>query len=210
MITCLCPEPTAIETIPAMTCGENIGQVVKILFQRKQATAPFPTRAGSGAGDAGLLASWTAFKSAVAGTKIQSSPFVENVVIPPAEMQFEGGGTNETIDGQPIPTMPSPIQVTGRIRSLPATLFESLEKYNCELNLSVYLVNGDGVIWGWKPATGAGTTFQGIDIGRWTITDGGNEGYATYDQTPFAFTFRYGWRKRLVAVKPADFNGRDL
>ena len=210
MITCLCPELTAITTIPAQTCGENIGQIVKVLFQRKQVTPSFPTRAGAGAGDAGVLASWTALKAAVAGTKIQSTPYMENAVVPPAEMQFEGGGTNETLDGQPIPTMPSPIQVTGRFRSLPADIFTALETYNCELNLSVYLVNGDGVIWGWKPATGSGTTFQGIDIGRWTITDGGNEGYGTYDLTPFAFSLRYGWRKRLVAVKPADFSGRDL
>lgn len=210
MITCLCPALTEVGDIVEMDCGENIGQIVKYIFQRKQATPPFPTRAGSGAGDAGILASWTALISAVGATKMQVSPVAENVVIPPGEMQFEGGGTNETPDGMPMPTMPSAIQVSGRHRSLPAAQLKALKAYNCELNLTVFLVNNEGVIWGWGPLTGSGTTFQGIEVGRYTIVDGGNNGYATYDLTPFFWSFRYGWRDRLIGIKPADFSGRDL
>lgn len=206
-IDCLCPQPTALTAIPALTCGENLGQIVKIAFQRKQASAPFPSKVGSGSGDAGLLASWTALKAASAGTKVTVTPFLENVIVPPIEAITEGGDDNTTLDGMPIVTGATIVQVTGNFRSITAAILTVLKKYNCEPDLTVYLINEFGYIIGWSVG---GTTFQGIDINNWFIADGGSEGKNTHDKTMFRWNLRYGWRDNLVIVKPADFNGRDL
>lgn len=206
-IDCLCPQATAITTIPAMTCGENLGQIYKLAFQRRQTSAPFPTKVGSGAGDAGLLASWTALKSASDSTKIQCTPKAENIIIPPAEKITEGGNDNTTTDGIPDVVGVSVIEATGQFRSLTGTLLTALKAYNCEESLSVYLINEFGYIIGYSAN---GTTFAGIPIYNWFIGDGGSEGKNTKDKTLFSFNLLYGWRNKLAIVSPADFNGRDL
>ena len=205
-ISCECPLPAAIGDLSQVACGENIGQIVKIAFQRRQAAAPFPGFAGA-VGDADLQASWDVFKAAVDGTKIQTTPFMENVVIPAVEAITEGGDDNTTLDGQVIVVGASTISVTGTFRSLPAANLRELKQYACEGDLSVYLINEFGKIVGQSPDD---VSFQGIPIKEFFVGDGGNEGKNTQDKTNFRFNMNYGWRDYLKIVTPTDFNGRDL
>ncbi len=204
---CVCPEAAAITALTPVTCGENILQVVKYGFQRAQAAAPFPTQDAT-AGGAALLASWTALKAAVDATKIQFSPqFCESLVIPPIEAITEGGDDNSTVDGIENVIGAGNAVVIGMFRSIPGSALLELKAYNCELNLTIYLVNENGQVIGHSED---GTTFEGIPIDGYFIGDGGNEGKNTEDKTSFRWSFRYGWRDKLAYVTGTDFNGRDL
>ena len=138
-ISCDCPLPAAITTLSAVTCNENLGQIVKLAIQRKQATAPFPDQT-SGVGGAALLASWTVFKGAVDDTKITTTPEFSELTIPQVEGITYGGDDNSTIDGATLIVGGSTIRVTGQFLGLPAANLVELKAYSCENNLSVFKV----------------------------------------------------------------------
>ncbi len=198
--TCVCPLPAAITTIPAMTCEENIFQIQKYILARRQTAPAIPVIA-----DAAVLATWTALKAAVAGTKHQVTPFAESVVIPNGEPILEGGDDNTTRDGNPIVVGASQIRSTGMIRGLTAAVLKVLKTYNCEPNLMVYFINELGQIIGREDLTVAGS-FTGIPISSFFIGDPGNEGKNTNDKAPIGFNLKYGWRDNLKFVTPTDFD----
>lgn len=200
--SCTCPTPAAIGTIGAFTCGENLGQIQKIIFQRRQTVKPFTA----------LLppdekASWTPLFASVNSTKVQITPFFENFIIPQVEAITEGGDDNTTLDGNAIVVGASQIRATGNFRSLPASILKALKAYNCEPDLTVYLVNEFSKIIG-KSIDGTPENFEGIPITEFFIGDGGNDGKNTQDKTAFGFNLRYGWRDTLYQVIPSDFDPR--
>jgi hypothetical protein len=203
--SCICPLPAAITEIGDLTCGENIGQVQKIAFQRRQATPSFPTFSGSAVGSADLLASWTTLLAAADATHVTVTPFFENFVIPGSEGITEGGDDNTTLDGAPIVIGATTPQATGTFRSLTGELLRQLKEYNCENDLTVFLINEFSQIIGVSPN---GTTFTGIPIQAFFIGDGDNNGKNTQDKTNFSFSVRYGWRDRLAFCVPTDFDPR--
>ena len=138
--SCVCPLPAEIGDIAAFTCGENLGQIQKIVFQRRQAVAPFPTQ-DNAIGGAAVLASWTPLLAAADATKVQVTPFFENLVIPAVEAITEGGDDNTTLDGTPVVVGATTIAVTGNFRSLPAAILAQLKVYACEGDLSAYFIN---------------------------------------------------------------------
>lgn len=202
---CTCPPATAITDIGDLTCGENMGQIQKIAFQRRQASAPFATFSGATVGGADLLASWTALIGATDATKIQVTPFFENFLIPGSEAITEGGDDNTTLDGVAIVTGATTPAATGTFRSLTGELLRALKDYNCELDMTVYLINEFSQIIG---TSANGTTFAGIPIQSFFIGDGDNNGKNTQDKTNFTFSMRYGWRDRLAFCIPSDFDPR--
>ena len=203
--SCTCPLPTAITNISDLTCGENMGQIQKIAFQRRQATAPFATFTGGTTGGADLLASWTALIGATDATKITVTPFFEAFVIPQVTPITEGGDDNTTLDGNPIVVGSSSITATGTFRSLTGEILREIKDYNCENDLTVFFINEFSRIIG---TSADGTTLAGIPITSFFIGDGGNEGKNTQDKTVFTFNMRYGWRDRLAFVSPSDFDPR--
>ena len=203
--SCVCPLPAAITEIGDLTCGENIGQVQKIAFQRRQATAPFATFTGATVGGADLLASWTTLLAAADATHVTVTPFFENFVIPGAEAITEGGDDNTTLDGVAVVIGATTPEVTGTFRSLTGELLRQLKDYNCENDLSVFLINEFSQIIG---TSANGTTFAGIPIQSFFIGDGDNNGKNTQDKTNFRFAVRYGWRDRLAFCVPSNFDPR--
>lgn len=204
MFGCACPPSAALTAIPENECGLNIGQIQKIMFQRKQATASptIPVVA-----DAALLATWTALKAAVNDTKVVVSPFCEEVVVPRGTFVKEGGDDNTTLNGTAIIVGAGQIPVVGVFRSLATTVIRALKKLNCETvaGLTVFFINEEGKIFG--VSTGDATTdFRGIPIYSFGVADAGAEGLNTHDKSPFEFGLKYGWRDRLIAVTPTDFD----
>ena len=204
--SCSCPLPDAITTIDPLVCGENIGQIQKLVIQRRQAAPPFPAFTGGGAGSADILASWTAFKNAVDATKAQTTPFVTGLVIPAVTAIREGADTNETIDGVPDLLGETTPLITGMIRSLPASIRKQLKELVCYNDLTAYFINEFGKIVGQSPS---GTDFQGIPIFQLHVGDPSNDGKNTVDKTAFEFALRAGWADDLVFVEPSDFDARN-
>lgn len=200
--SCACPGLTELAAIPAYTCGENLGQIQKLIFQRRQATGS-PTFATLILPQ--TLANWTALLTETDNTKVVATPLFENFIIPPVEAITEGGDDNTTLNGVPLVVGASTISVTGNFRSIPAEILRALKAYNCEPNLTVFMVNEFDKIIG-RTTTPASTDFRGIPISEFFIGDGGAEGKNTQDKTMFRFNLTYGWRDNLKFVTPTDFS----
>jgi hypothetical protein len=204
MFGCACPPSASLEAIPSNDCGLNIGQIQKLIFQRKQATASPTVPAVADAAD---LATWTALKALTTNAKVIVTPFTEEVVVPRGTFIKEGGDDNSTLNGVALIVGAGFIPVTGVFRSLAQAVIRSLKKLNCEnyANLTVGFINEDGKIFG--ISTGAATTdFRLIPIYSFGIADAGAEGLNTHDKAPFEFGLKHGWRDNLVAITPADFD----
>lgn len=197
---CECPQPATIGAIPAFTCGEDFGQIQKFVFQRRQAAPSFATLVA-----AGTLANWTPLKAAVDSTKIVATPFFEGFTIPPVDAITEGGDDNTTLDGVAVVVgQTTPVGV-GNFRSLPAAIFAALKLYNCEPDLTVFMINEFGKIIGQSPD---GVMFTGIPVSEFFIGDKGVQGKNTQDKYNFRLAFRAGWSETIKIVTPADFDAR--
>jgi hypothetical protein len=195
-----CPLPAAITDIPAFLCGEDFGQIQKIVFQRRQSVPTFATLAA-----AQLLAAWTPLLAAIDDTKAQTTPFFENFVIPGVTAITEGGDDNTTLDGVAVVTGRSTPLATGNFRSLPADIFTAIEKYNGEPNLTVFFINEYEKVIGHSEN---GTTFEGIPITEFFIGDKDASGKNTNSKNLFQFALRAGWTKKVKFMTPTDFNPR--
>lgn len=197
---CVCPAPSEIADIPAFDCGEDFGQIQKLVFQRRQSVASFATLVA-----AGTLSNWTTLKGATDSTKVVSTPFFENFVLPAVEAITEGGDDNTTLDGVAVVVGQTTPIATGNFRSLPSAIFEAIQLYNCEKDLTVYMINEFGKIIGYSAN---GTTFQGIPVSEFYIGDKSINGKNTQDKNMFRVAFRAGWSKKIKLVTPADFDAR--
>lgn len=201
---CECPLPSTIPDLVAPVCAENLGQIQKIVFQRRQATAPFPTQDSVILG-AAVIASWTTFLSAVDDTKLVTTAFFESFVIPGSTEILEGGDDNTTLDGKPVIVGATTSRATGMFRSMSSDVIKALKALQCELDLTVFMINEFGKIIGESPD---GVVFQGIPISSLFVGDAGVEGKNTNDKANFGFSLAYGWRDDLVIVTPDDFNAK--
>ena len=151
MITNCCPAATALPTIPAEACAQNFGQIQKIIFQRiMNGSTKNSIADGTSAGNAGLLASWTALKAATDSTKIAVTPFIEAPADDGGDARTFGGG-NDTLNGIEIIIGSNPVNFTCRLNGKKQDIIAELKKLMCEAlanNLGVYLVNENGNIEG--------------------------------------------------------------
>lgn len=174
-----CPLPTEIQDISVVSCAEHFGQIVKVAFQRVGYTFT----------DITLETEWDTVLAAVDDTKVQITPFCENVVIPNGEPVTEGGDDNSTLFGQSIIVGQSLINVTGRFRGLPAASKVELANYISEASvynqIGVYLINEHGQV-----ISNASKPFP---IQSFFIGDVGSEGFNTHNFTMFSWNFIGGW-----------------
>ena len=150
MITNCCPAATALPTIPAEACAQNFGQIQKIIFQRiMNGSTKNSIADGTSAGNAGLLASWTALKAAADSTKIAVTPFIEAPADDGGDARTYGDGSNDTLNGAGIIIGSNPVNFTCRLNGKKQDIIAELKKLICEAlanNLGVYLVNENGNI----------------------------------------------------------------
>jgi hypothetical protein len=196
---CVCPPPEALPSISAFTCGEDFGQIQKFIFQRRL-SANIATLTA-----AALLATWTALLAETDVEKVTVTPFFENFVLPPVEALTEGGDDNTTLDGVARVVGRTTPTGTGNFASLPSSIYEELEVYNCEQDLTVYMINEFSQIIGYSAN---GTTFHGIPVTNFFIGDKGLNGKNTVDKNMFRVSFRAGWSKKLKRVTGTDFDAR--
>lgn len=199
----VCPLPAALTDISPVVCAQNLGQIQKIVLQRPQTTAPFPTQ-DAAIGGAAIIASWNVYKSSVDSTKVVTTPFFEAFTVPGSTAILEGGDDNTTLDGAAILVGASTPRGEGMFRGLPSEVLKEL-KANCEDNLTVFMINEFGQIIG---TSFDGIVFSGIPITSLFIGDPAIEGKNTNDKTSFGFNVRYGWADNLAIVTPTDFDAR--
>lgn len=195
-----CPAATALPTIPAVTCAKRFGQTQKVIFQRLwNGSTRNGIVNGTSAGQAGLLASWTALKAATDSTKIAVTPFVENPTPDGGDAKTVGGG-NESLNGAETVIGSNPVGMAFKLNNVPQDVIAELKKLQCEdlaHNLGVYLVNENGQIMGQKETVTSGgsstTTWYPMPIQTLFVSDLMLQGLDANDNNDMSFKFVPGY-----------------
>lgn len=203
-----CPLPTALTTIPAVSCPFRFDQIVKFAFQRRQATAPFATLAAIQG-----VAAWNTLKTATDATKVITSPICTSVVIPQSEGQSVGGNDNSTFAGIPEYNGEGFVAVTGEFKNLPPAVFRALRLLSQESlassvgvsNLTVMFINRNGTLYPSNPVDNAGaatTEYRFIPVYNFRISSPGSAGFNASNVNSFSFQLKDDWANYLAAVQP--------
>jgi len=202
-LLCSCPAPTEIPDITSDDCVERIGEVQKIVFQRTKdgTTLNEITIATS---NPNLLATWTALKAASDNTKVTVSPFIQGPESDPGEPR-EFGGEGQTLGGIPILLGSSPTSFTAQLIDVKQLVVQDLKEYMCERELSVFLVDEHGRIWGLADDPSSATTFRGIPIRGFFVSDKNLGGFTEPDRNEIRWSFLPNWSDNLYSVTPSDF-----
>lgn len=205
-LVCQCPAAAALTTIPAVTCGENFGQIQKVAFQRLY-QADGTRNSFTTTNDIKLKASWTALMAAAAGTKIVVSPYIEAPTSEPGAARTFGGG-NETLGGIEEVLGPEPTPFSAVLRRMPQNVIKIMKELSCESNtgnLGVYLFNDSGQIEALQDPS-VETTFYPIPIRSFFVSDKGHGGLESPDANNISWQFAPNYSDDLKIITPTDFN----
>lgn len=217
---CECPAKAALTTIPAVKCGESMGQVQRIAFQRiykadgtKNGFHPGKAAEGETPEVPGLpiteKASWDKLLAAADDTKIVLSPIVQAPESEPGDARTYGGG-NDTPGGVEEVLGANPTSFSGVFRSVPQSVIAILKELQCEArgsNLGVYLFDENGAIEAVRDAAADGT-YHPIPIRSLFVSDKGHGGFEAPDYNNITWQFPPNFSDSLAVVKP-EFNPVD-
>lgn len=203
-----CPPPTTLAVIPTQACPERFDQIIRLMFQRKQATGSFtPTSIK-------LSATWTPLVAASDATKIIGSPQIPNIVIPAGEVAKEGGNDNTTINGIPrllglqfVPVTAQLLDADKGTRAALRALASESAVQPGYTNLWAYMINRFGQIIG----SLNGANVEGFPVYNVVVGDTGTEGFNKTNVANFSFDLAPGWSDNAVMYDPtAPFNPLNL
>lgn len=205
-VICKCPLGASLPDVPKVTCGQQFGQIQKVIFQRLRSA---DGEKNSFTAEAGIAkkASWTALLSADDDTKVVVSPVIQAPTNTPGEPITFGGG-NETPNGIEEIVGRNPTTFTAVMRKMPQSVIKALKEMQCESwghNLGIYLVDENGAIGALQDPT-AETTHYPIPIRSLFIGDLGLGGLETPDNNAIQWAFPGNWSDDLVIIAPEDFN----
>jgi len=111
LATGVCAPGTNLENITSSACLFRIGEIQKILFQRKFSSGTTRNKFVIGTADPAEEASWTALTGASDGTKVTVSGWVENVGNEGGGPVTSGGG-DESLGGEEVTVAYNPVNWT--------------------------------------------------------------------------------------------------
>ena len=195
-----CPAATSLPTIPTESCAKRFGQTQKIIFQRLyDGSTRNGIADGTTTGQAGLLASWTALKTATDGTKIAVTPFVENPTPDGGDAKTVGGG-NESLNGAERVIGSNPVGMSFKLNNKDQAIIAELKKLMCEAlanSLGVYLINENGQIMGRKETSGNTDTWYPMPIQTLFVSDLMPNGLDADDSNDLSFKFVPGYSDKV-------------
>ena len=200
MSMCSCPAGAALPSVPNASCPQDFGQVQKIIFQRIFKTAGTKNSFTQSA-SIKELASWTALFSASDGTKCVITPYVEAPTSDGGDAITFGGG-NDTVGGTTKVIGRNPVNMSFVMRQMTQDVIKALKGLQCEDELGVYLVNGDGQI---LAISSAENTYTPIPIRSLFISDLKLMGLDNPDENALSFSFLPNWSDDAKVVTP-EFN----
>ena len=200
MSMCSCPAGAALPAVPNASCPQDFGQVQKIIFQRIFKTAGTKNSFTSSA-NIKQLSSWTALFSASDGTKCVITPYVEAPTSDGGDAITFGGG-NDTVGGTTKVIGRNPVNMSFVMRQMTQDVIKALKGLQCEDELGVYLVNGDGQI---LALSSAENTYTPIPIRSLFISDLKLMGLDNPDENSLSFSFLPNWSDDVKVVAP-EFN----
>ena len=200
MSMCSCPAGAALPQIPNASCPQDWGQTQKIIFQRIFKTAGTKNSFTSSS-DIKQLSSWTALFSASDGTKCVITPYVEAPTSDGGDAITFGGG-NDTVGGTTKVIGRNPVNMSFVMRQMTQDVIKALKGLQCEDELGVYLVNGDGQI---LALSSADNEYTPIPIRSLFISDLKLMGLDNPDENALSFSFLPNWSDDAKVVTP-NFN----
>lgn len=200
MSMCSCPAGAALPQIPNASCPQDWGQTQKIIFQRIFKTAGTKNSFTQTA-SIKQLSSWTALFSASDGTKCVITPYVEAPTSDGGDAITFGGG-NDTVGGTTKVIGRNPVNMSFVMRQMTQDVIKALKGLQCEDELGVYLVNGDGQI---LALSSADNTYTPIPIRSLFISDLKLMGLDNPDENSLSFSFLPNWSDDVKVVAP-EFN----
>ena len=200
MSMCSCPAGTALPQVPNASCPQNWGQTQKIIFQRIFKTAGTKNSFTQTA-SIKQLSSWTALFSASDGTKCVITPYVE-APTPDGGDAITFGGGNDTVGGTTKVIGRNPVNMSFVMRQMPQDVIKALKGLQCEDELGVYLVNGDGQI---LAVSTKDNEYTPIPIRSLFISDLKLMGLDNPDENSLSFSFLPNWSDDVKVVAP-EFN----
>jgi hypothetical protein len=207
-LTISCPLPAVLTAVPESACPFRFDQISKIAFQQIQ-TAGFMTTT-----TILLKATWTALLAAVDATKIVLSPPINNCIIPPSELNAEGGNDNTTIGGVRKINGLNMVQVTGQLLNI-----SDATKLAMQALFDFTKAPAPGVtkLWAYFFTTDGKVIFKkstlnalGIEIYNLYVTDPGSEGYNKDNICNFGFEMLGGWSDGIEILTLTDFKAMTI
>ena len=205
MSMCSCPAGAALPSVPNASCPQDFGQVQKIIFQRIFKTAGTKNSFTQTA-SIKQLSSWTALfsqneSSDAPGSKCVITPYVEAPTSDGGDAITFGGG-NDTVGGTTKVIGRNPVNMSFVMRQMTQDVIKALKGLQCEDELGVYLVNGDGQI---LALSSADNEYTPIPIRSLFISDLKLMGLDNPDENVLSFSFLPNWSDDAKVVTP-DFN----
>ena len=200
MSMCSCPAGAALPSVPNASCPQDFGQVQKIIFQRIFKTAGTKNSFTQTA-SIKQLSSWTALFSASDGTKCVITPYVEAPTSDGGDAITFGGG-NDTVGGTTKVIGRNPVNMSFVMRQMTQDVIKALKGLQCEDELGVYLINGDGQI---LAVSSADNEYTPIPIRSLFISDLKLMGLDNPDENALSFSFLPNWSDDVKVVVP-EFN----
>lgn len=197
---CSCPAGAALPQVPNASCPQDFGQVQKIIFQRIFKTAGTKNSFTQSA-SIKELSSWTTLFAASDGTKCVITPYVEAPTSDGGDAITFGGG-NDTVGGTTKVIGRNPVNMSFVMRQMTQDVIKALKGLQCEDELGVYLVNGDGQI---LALSSADNTYTPIPIRSLFVSDLKLMGLDNPDENALSFSFLPNWSDDAKVVTP-DFN----
>lgn len=197
---CSCPAGAALPAVPNASCPQDFGQTQKIIFQRIFKTAGTKNSFTQTA-SIKQLSSWTALFSASDGTKCVITPYVEAPTSDGGDAITFGGG-NDTVGGTTKVIGRNPVNMSFVMRQMTQDVIKALKGLQCEDELGVYLVNGDGQI---LALSSTDNEYTPIPIRSLFISDLKLMGLDNPDENALSFSFLPNWSDDAVVVTP-EFN----
>ena len=200
MSMCSCPAGAALPAVPNASCPQDFGQVQKIIFQRIFKTAGTKNSFTQSA-SIKQLSSWTALFSASDGTKCVITPYVEAPTADGGDAITFGGG-NDTVGGTTKVIGRNPVNMSFVMRQMTQDVIKALKGLQCEDELGVYLVNGDGQI---LAISSKDNEYTPIPIRSLFVSDLKLMGLDNPDENALSFSFLPNWSDDAKVVTP-EFN----
>lgn len=205
-LLCGCAPGAEIPDISQVTAIQRIGQIQKLGIQRTK-TGTTLNEITIATTNPNALATWTGLKGASDDTKVQFTPTINNPEGEPGEALKFGGG-NATAGGVEKVVGRDKSDFTAEFHDLEAKIVEELKKYECEVDLSIFLISECGDIWGLIDSHASATKFRGIPVQRQSffVSDTKPGGKEAVDMNFVSWSFPANWSNKLYKVTPVDFD----
>lgn len=210
-ILATCPPAAALPNVPIPQCLESVGQIQKIVFQRKRKADgtrnKWEPNHATTATDPTLKADWDVLLAATDSTKAVQSPFLNQPENEPGAPRTYGGG-NATLGGVEIITGREASSFTGQFLRQSQDTIKALKKFQQE-EIGVYFIDEFGrIILDSNGEDSASTTleFYPFDIYGLFIGDKKLGGLEEPDMNSLQFNLLPNWSDDLRIVTPADFD----